>query len=506
VVDPVLKALDLQGIKDLPGELGAFSVESLFVRYHFTYDELIASLEDLPRAADAPEPLKTVVHETTHLFHTTTTPFGFLVYALRRLQALLIADAINDLRVKYRVTIRYPLVDFVFGLPQEVQQYIRPYLAAWYAAELFIMMALDNFDAWARHLAANPLLLDVQGSPARLFAVVQRNLAISYREQARKLRAARHEPASGGQPLPFESFQLDSPGDAALRKHEAYVIATQTLMDDCNMIYVAESAGTTSESWNTAGLSVEGFWTHFRTLFDKRGIGNQFAVRMLQGSIPAPDGKSLVLSYLALCELCLFGPVLPHHRHFRRDGVKLLELLPFFRWLELLNVAPKVRPMRALADYERYTQELCAALGWVSPKEIVQFTVASHVPMENDIHESMYLSASRYRARTPWVFHDYTDLLTSRDPAQRQFSMTFTFPVVQYADRTQYLSDKERLMTFTRWYLLRRALRAILLRDRIEIRMPYRPKDAAEVGFLKDMLLQDLQSSIGIRVTDLRLA
>ncbi len=505
-MDPVLKALDLQGVKDLPGELGAFSVESLFVRYNFTYDELLAALEALPRADDAPEPLKTVVHETTHLFHTTTTPFGFLVYALRRLQASLVADAINDLRGKYRITIRYPLVDFVFGLPQEVHQYIRPYLAAWYAAELFIMMALDNFEAWSKHLVTNPLLLDVGGSPARLFALIQRHLATNYREHARKLRAARREPESGGDPLPFESFQLDSPGDAALRKHETYVIATQTLMDDCNMIFVAESAGTTSESWKTAGLGVEGFWTHFQTLFDKRGIGNQFAVRMLRGSIPAQDGKSFVLSYLALCELCLFGPVLPHHRHFRKDGVKLLELLPFFRWLELLNAAPKVRPMQALTDYERYTQELCAALGWVSPREIVQFTVTSHVAMENDIHESMYLTASHYRARTPWVFHDYTDLLTSSDPAQRPFALTFTFPVVQYADRTEYLSDKERLMTFTRWYLLRRALRAILLRDRIEIRMPYRPKDDAEVGFLREMLLQDLQLSIGIRVSDLTLA
>jgi hypothetical protein len=500
-MDRALTDQDLQQIEGLPEKLGAFSIESLFVHYSFTFDELLTAVDAFPSAGDAPEPLKTVVHEATHLFHTTTTPFGFLIYALRRLQAILVARTINDLRRRH-IKIRYPLVAFARRLPAQVRRYIRPYLAAWYAAEVFIGMALGDFGTWAEHLLKNPLLAEAGGSPAQLFALIQRHLVTSYRDQARDLRALLGDDVMGEAAPPFEAFEFDLPGDADCRQDERNFVTMQALMNECNMIFVTESAATTSESWRANGLDIEDFWTRFRAQFDWRGSGNMSGMQMLRGAIPTRSIRSFVLSYLALCELSLFGPVLPQHRHLR-PAVLLRELLPFGRWVELVNAATKVRPMEALEDFERYTEELSATLNWVSPKELVRFTATSHVAMENDIHESMYVRANQYRQQAPWVFHDYDALFRPQSPAQIELTQIFNFPVIQYADRTLYHRNKALLGAFTRYYLIRAALRAILLRNRIVIRMPYRPRDEPEVAFLRDELLGDLEGLIGIRVTDL---
>ena len=57
-----------------------------------------------------------------------------------------------------------------------------------------------------------------------------------------------------------------------------------------------------------------------------------------------------------------------------------------------------------------------------------------------------------------------------------------------------------------RWYLVRSALRAILLRDRIALRMPYRPRYQHEVAFLRETVLRDLETSTGLLISDLTLA
>ena len=99
MIDDILSRLDLDGIRDFPAELGAFSLESLCVRYSFTRDEYYAALKILPTADELPDHLKTVVHETTHLFQTTTTPFGMLIRRLRYLQGYLVVSAMRTLRM-----------------------------------------------------------------------------------------------------------------------------------------------------------------------------------------------------------------------------------------------------------------------------------------------------------------------------------------------------------------------------------------------------------------------
>jgi hypothetical protein len=501
-MDDIFTAFDVSGVSDRPGELGAFSVESLYVRYDFTRQDMIDAFDAITPDADLPDPVKTILHETTHLFHTITTPFGFLVYALRRLQATMVGNAIIDLRRMYGLSIRYPLIHFARQLPPEVQRHVQPYFRVWYECELFILFALDGFEAWNQQFLRNPML---RGMPvSELFSRTQSSIAINYRTVARNLRNEKGLPGDDLS-LPFADYVVDEfPGEAALA-YERLMSHTRVIADDLNMIFITESAGTFAESWGIDAISLDVFWQRFRKSFSRRGLGNLIGLHILEGKIPTSRLSELVLSYLTLCELALFGPVLPHHRRLRQGHSDVFELIPFLRWWRLIGAAAEVQPMRSLDDYERYTRELCQVLKWVTPTSITGLAATQHVAIPFDMQEALYVEASRYRREVPGLFLDYGWVLRGEGETHLKFLSQFNFPVIQYRDQTFYHRDQELLHSFTRWYLLRAALRSILLRRRIALRLPYRPRDAEEVSSLRETLLDDLQDLTGIRVRNLTL-
>jgi hypothetical protein len=501
-MDEIFTALDVPGLKQLPGELGAFSVESLFVRYSFSLDELIGAFRTLGTTDRLPEPLKTVVHETTHLFHTTATPFGFLIYALRRFQASVVGDTINALRLRHQVKVRYPLIDFLLQLPRGIQAHVGPQIRAWYEAELFILMALGNPNVWLEQAAKNPILMGLPNP--EFFGRIQRYLAMHYRWQADNAAFLAGQPTEEAAPLPFASFGSDQPELVGSKKDYIDLLFLQSMANDANMIAVTESAGGVAEYWGAERLSCGEIFDQLHGTFAARGVVSGFTRQALGALHNARKPRDIVLSYLALCDLSLFGPVLPQHKHLRVGRkVRLDELFPFLRFRELSAAAHDVRPMESLKDYERYTSELCRALGWTPPGEIVRLADKDYIHIDGDAHEFMYLKACAYRAEWPWIFQDYSFLLAANNDLQRQFLMDFNFPVIQYRDQTVYHRDKVLLEGVVRWYLLRSALRAILLRNRIALQMPYRPKNQQEIAFLRETLLRDLKMSTGLSISDL---
>jgi hypothetical protein len=492
----MLSPSSFDDVQDAQIESGRFSIESLFVSYSFSLDELIAAFDGLDRTSELPEVLKTVVHESTHLYHAMTTPFGFLIYAVRRLQAILVVNTIKSLRERHGVKIRRPLARYILSLPQAVQNDLGGNLSAWYECELFVDLALNTTDALERLLLRPPT---AGIPPSLLFRKVQQYLAIGYREQILALKTLRPETPEAATAVPFEQFQPDEFTDD--KGHvDRFQLALQIFLEDSNMVSVTESAATVAEFCKTTQLSYADFMDRLPRLFAQQRLGNPYVSHGLRGTIPTQDVQEFVGSYLALCDVCLFGPVLPHHRHFRIAGGDLIGILPFFRWLDLLGVAPKVSPMRSVDDYGRYTDELCHELGWVTPREIAAFTATHHVSMLGDKFEQTYVQASRHRQRYPWIFQDYQFQLAGNNDYQIEFLRTFNFPVIQYRDQTVYQKDKEALMFYTSVHLLRAALRKIMLNKDIQLRMPYRPKNPPEVAFLRDSLVSDLEEIIGYRV------
>lgn len=496
----ILTALDVHGVKERPAELGAFNVESLSVRYDFTREELASAIRALSPETDPLEPVKTVMHETTHLFHTLTTPFGFLVYAVRRMQAMLVRDAIIELRFEHGLKIRYPLVRWARELPRQARDAIHSYLSLWYKSELFILFALDGVKSWEQQILRNPLLRNT--SQAMLFADIQNALAAFYRRLARQAAVASGTSLAEAA-LPFADYVADEV--SAEGTGEGLLLIVQTLLDDLNMIFVTESAGTFAESWGCQSTNATEVWRHFQATFNKRGLGNTVATKILDGRLNTSNASEFVQSYLVLCELSLLGPVLPQHRSLRRGPVDLWELIPFLRWWRLVTLAREIEPMHSLDDYGRYTEELCERLGWVSPKTMTQATAAQHIGLPGDFQEATFVTASQWRASAPGIFQNYGWVLQGDDAAHAAFLSEFHFPVMQYRDRTFYLKDTVRLSSLTREYLVRATLRAVLLRDKISIRMPYRPKDDKELAFFREGLVGDLAEIIGIRINELEL-
>jgi hypothetical protein len=507
VDERVFTEFDLLGIKDLPNELGTFNIESLLVRYNFSFDEVVAAINRLPYSVELPGPLKTLVHEITHLFHSITTPFGFLIYALRRLQSHLIINTINDLRVRHQLKIQYPLIDLVLQLPHEIKNDVIPYITAWYEIELFILFMLDYFSAWEKQVLKNPFLNEK--THLLLFLKIQIYLAINYREEARKSFIANNsDKIKETTPLPFDKFEPDHFDPEEFEKAGKNIIFDSVLSNNANMIFITEGAATISEYWGNRNFFFsDDIWKQFYEQFAKKewSISIQAYLNMIRGSIRTKSLKEFVLTYLTLCELALFGPVLPHHRHFRERRNDPYELFPFMRWRRFLGVLSDVRPMTSLEDYNRFTGEICSALGWVPPWEITRFSASEHVPMHNDSQELIYINACKYRMEYPWIFEDYSFLLKGTNEFHDVFIQNFNFPIIQYSDRTVYHKDKMFVLESVIWYLIRFALRAILLRNHISLRMPYRPKDQSEVSLLQELLLMGLEFYIGIRIKDLTL-
>jgi hypothetical protein len=490
VDDPILQTLEVDGIRDFPADLGAFSLESLSVRYSFTRDDYHAALGSLPGADELPDHLKTVIHETTHLLHTTTTPFGLLMHRLRWLQAHLVIDTIQTIRGRGH-GVRFPLAGMVRTLPGPVRVEAEQRLRAWYGIELLVLIMLGETDLWEKHLLRNPYLRGA--SLAGLFAHVQ-HLVARHSALERKLLAddapaappARPGGPAGGSPA-LEPVEV-----AEQASDEVQLLTFDLLSGGANTLAIIESAGTAAEFWGSRRFTLD----QFRAAVTGAPWTSTTAPRswLLEGlhRLRATSLPGFIVSYLAVCEVALSGPVLPHHRSLRKGRIDLRELVPFLRWINLLMAASEIPPMSSLHDYERYTTALCEALGWAPPRAVVEASVAASPDMPDDRVERIYWKAQRVRRQAPGAFLDYPFLLG-------RLPMDFDFPVIAYRDRTLFLKDKIALGSFVIGYLTRAIARRMLLHADVRVALPY-DATGPEKAFYTAQLGAVLEGALGTRV------
>lgn len=466
-------ALDIAQIADFRADFGDFSFESLCVRYDFTRDEYRADLAAFVSTRELSEPLKTAVHETTHLLHSITTPFGLFVHRMRGLQTLVISDAIRAVRNRGHA-VSFPLQRTFRALPSDAAREVEWRLRLWYGVELIVLAMMGEADVFNTHLVRNPYVRGM--TVAGLFAHVQHFLA-----QAR-----------GAEPAPIE--ELDSSNGRA----EGAFFAFDLLSGGASTLAVIETAGTVSEYVASTQLTldelkaqIEGArWRH--TTVPKSWLAEALP-RVRATTLP-----EFILSYLALCEVALFAPVLYEHRALRQSPLKSAEILPFARWHGALQASASVSPMTSLGDYDRYTREVCAAAGLTPPQDIVQATVgAGHAPAA-DPRERAYQKAQYIRSQAPGAFLDSLGMLGQRPPE-------LDFPVIQYTDRTLFHKDKPLLHALVMGYLTRQVVRRMVLRADLGVTMPY-PPTAEERAFYGRELRAVLEQGLGMAVQDLAVA
>jgi hypothetical protein len=467
-MDGELPALDIDRIAEFPADFGDFSFESLTVRYDFTRDEYRAAMAAFPSTRELSEPLKTAIHETTHLLHSTTTPFGLFVYRVRGLQTRIVSDAILAVRSRGH-DVTFPLQKTFRSLPRDAAGEVEWRLRLWYGLELIVLAMMGEADVFNTHIVNNRYVRGL--TVAGLFAHAQ-----LYFAQARGVPEA-----------PIEAL------DPMNARAEASLFVGDLLLGGASTLAVIETAGTVSEYVASEHLNLMDFkarmqgasWMH--TTVPKSWLSPAL------DHVRASTLPEFILSYLALCEVALFPPVLLEHRPLRTGAVKSIDILPFARWHRALAAAASVSPMTALTDYDRYTREICATAELTPPMDVVAASVntADSAP-PLDPRERAYLKAQLIRARGPGAFLDCLGMLGRLPP-------DLDFPVIQYTDRTLFLKDKVLLNAVVTGYLVRAVVRRMLLRPDLVVTMPY-PPTPEESAFYARELTSMFEETLGMRV------
>ena len=203
-------------------------------------------------------------------------------------------------------------------------------------------------------------------------------------------------------------------------------------------------------------------------------------------SIQTRSLQEFIPTYLTICELALFSPVLPHYAGLRKDNPDFRQILPVARWIELLRAASHVAPMAGIADHDRYVLEICRYLGWVHPTQMIQITLDWPDNMADPL-AMIYLWAQKVRARSGAGFIGLNRFLFDLSPRGEVWRKMFDFVIVDYTDRTYYHPDKDFLQLMTTHELERLGMRCIMTRRYLNVPAPYRG-DEAERRWMTDYL------------------
>jgi len=212
-------------------------------------------------------------------------------------------------------------------------------------------------------------------------------------------------------------------------------------------------------------------------------------LRIMHESFRFKTIRELVLTYSALCELALYAPLLPHHQALRaNEELSVLSLSPSTRLMLTLGTAREVERVRDLeADYHRFQDDVCGALGWPTPLQMSRHAVASQ-PTSADPITRLYYRAQELRVGTPHAFADLAVWYDgSPSPFAGEITRSYVHPVMEFRDKVLFHQDKRVVRDFVFNYLVTTYLRKLLLTGRLELTLPYRSTEA-EARFWQDVL------------------
>jgi hypothetical protein len=489
---------------------GLFSFESMYVQFGFTHARFVAAVTEFAGRtgpAPIPEEIRTYIHELTHCLQAATTPYGLFLHYCRVMQTTATVELVK-LLLQHGIEPRQPLLNNVPDVPDYVGQRLRDRLGLWLNAEKLIADLEQNPEklVWLfERFVKAPERASASGKPSYpdLLGVTE----AFYRIQAyiamfiEKENEIRH---SNGLP-PWDQGEFDReailspkvfpPEDersVERRRMDGMEEALNLLNHPIGAEAIIESAATAAE-FTRDGIDLP----TFRAWADSP-CAPELALyrRCLQlglKAIPATDVPQFVFSYLALCELALFAPLLPQHASLRVSPPKADEILPSWRWFLLLGAAKKVAPLQGLRDHARYVTELCQQLGWVHPVQIVAATVRGPHSV-SDPRAQVYVNAQLMRARGSWAFLDAARIILDNSPSGVALRDNCTFVIVQHSDKTLYHRNKDYLEAMTRQHLQMLVMRHIMLGKALRIRSPYRC-DAAEKRALTTWLQESLEAT-----------
>jgi hypothetical protein len=454
----ILQEVDIELIGKQSPTLGVFDSLALSARYNFTWEEyqLGAAFFALNEQA-LPEVIKTILHETTHLYQMLSTPYGYYYHLVRSFQS-------NQAVVLWRIlqkkgTTKHPLMTAIARCrPREAFPDLWFNLYLWYLAEIVLLYMEGNKDIYLRQRLNNPLF---KGKPVvQCFAELEACLAALL--------------AATGRNCDYVGHNLFIEGS----RDEEMAMTALKATGDFDVLSILESWAKTSEFWNS---EIEGS-SYSKYLFPSPLSIEQsryyYLIEHAKPSIKTTDHRRFVWTYAALCELSLFGPILPQHSKLRSGKTTLAEIHPLSRFLSFLRTAAEIEPVRNLdSDYRRFIEEVCSAKAWPSPLAMND-GVAFHYPPQ-DLRSDLYHRAQALRARVPSAFIDLSCWYTPKNDFTKELTYYFVHPVMEFSDKVLFHKDKTVVAFFITQYAVNAYLRKFLLSDDLTVTLPFRSNSAA---------------------------
>jgi hypothetical protein len=493
-------------------DMGMLAAESLFVTFDFSRNDLLAASAHYQSALRAgtpvemPSEIKTWVHELTHYIHYTTTPYGLFLQYCRKLQSQatgVMVQALVDAGIAFHI----PLLSNLPDLKGDIATSVNRGLSMWLNIEnLLAMMNGDTekrlelmkaFQADVTRVEAgqtpqHPPLLDIHDA----FVRIQESMADFLEHLNQEARAAGNQipmqpEGFDRQALQEEQTTLPSADTRALMNTE---FGLDVLGNPYNVEAIIESAATAAEFW---GSPVE--WDAF-VAWIRKDAGPELqmyrtCLEQALGSIQTRSVREFLPSYITICELAFFSPVLPHHAALRRQHTDFREILPVARWTSLLQVAARVAPMTDLGDHDRYVTDLCRSLGWVHPLQIIKVAIDGPGAFTDPL-ASIYLWAQKWRARSGASFIGLNRFLFDPSPLGEDWRASFNFVILDYTDRTTYHPNKSFVEAMTTRYLQTLGMQCIMMSKKLTISAPYRGNEA-ERQWMTDWLRAYLKNAFG---------
>ena len=422
--DPLLE-LDVEDVRRYRTRYGAVDALALSVQYNATFQEAASSARLAP--GETPEFIRTLFHETTHLYQMLTTPYGYYYYTLRAFQVRQTLWLLRLLKNEHRLRVQVPLLGFIERLePRERYRDVWGVFYLWYLAEMVLLYFEGEWDVWSRQATRNRVL-----QPASFVTYFTRlNLYLNQFNQ----RTGRDTAVAPGPVITGLS-------DAARRQEEMWISFRASIGVPTDVIGALESGAKVAE--------------HCRDEGDDLGA---LSARLTSGPMPQPEYyamlqimhesfgfksiRELVLTYSALCELALYAPLLPHRQALRpHEDLSLLSMSPSTRLMLMFTTARKVQRVRDLeADYQRFHDDVCGALGRPTPLQMSRRAVAQQ-PVGDDPITRLYYRAQELRLGAPHAFVDLGIWYPgSGSPLAAEITRSYVHPVIEFRDKVLFHS------------------------------------------------------------------
>ena len=336
------------------------------------------NFESIPWSSADLEQRKTRYHEFGHLLQATTTSYGYYVASLRMMQANAVLELARYIRDELDLSPKRPLAKYVYSMKGTVPRFseMAYFVNLWFGAEWLIAY----LEGQGRLALRMPRKFSYLSGITFAKAFARMDLELENQFVAAHLLS---------NPVAFET-----PSET----EESHVYDHQMLhRPPGNVFYdvraVLEGAATAAEFW---GESDE---TAFNLTLEQLAPVYGGYLRMAIDSMPSRSMPEVVFTFLAIADIALNPPVLPHQRSARQPGYDLLEMHPTLRLQRAMTSLSEVgpAPMNPV-DYGEWTDALFADCQWTKHSEVIKSAVARLGDPDLDRFDDWLFARAQIRA------------------------------------------------------------------------------------------------------------